>query len=108
LRFTTEAGEQLVVTKDDWRLSTTAPSLWYSTSFDASSWPHALSEGPYPEGPWGTVFASFGVDSTADWLWSYDSNQPASAKVVSETVYVRRDFYVDASGHVRDTPSSCK
>jgi hypothetical protein len=107
LRFTTEAGEQRVVTNGDWRLSATASSGWYETTFDVSSWPKAVSEGPYPENPWGTVFAPFGIDSTAEWLWSYDSNEPASAKVVAETVYARRDFYIDADGHVSDSPSLC-
>ncbi len=108
LRFTTEAGEQIVVTTGDWRLATNAPSSWYLTSFDDSSWQNAFDEGPYPEAPWGTVFAQFGIDTQAHWLWSYDSNQPANAKVVQETVFVRRDFYIDASGHVTDAPSTCK
>ncbi len=108
LRFTTEAGQQIVVTNGDWRLATNAPASWYLTSFDDSSWQPVFDEGPYPEAPWGTVFAPFGIDTQAPWLWSYDSNQPANAKVVQETVFVRRDFYIDASGHVTDAPSACK
>jgi hypothetical protein len=108
LRFTTEAGEQTVVTNGEWRLATSVPAQWYATSFDDSSWQNAFSEGPYGEGPWFSVFSQFGIDSSSEWLWSYDSNKPSSAKVVHEVVYVRRDFYVDASGHVVDSPSACK
>ena len=105
MRFTTEAGEQTIVTDTKWRLATSVVSTsWTSTTFDDSSWKSAVSEGPYPEGPWGNVL---GESSTAEWLWSYDSNQPANAKVVMESVYVRRDFYIDASGHVTDAPGVC-
>lgn len=104
MRFTTEAGEQTIVTDAKWRLATSVSGNWYATSFDDSGWKNATSEGPYPEGPWGNVFHT---QSSAEWLWSYDSNQPANAKVVTETVYVRRDFFLDASGHVVDAASVC-
>jgi hypothetical protein len=108
LRFDTEAGEQTVVTDGQWRLATSVNAQWYEASFDDSSWQNAFSEGPYGEGPWFSVFSQFGIDSQAEWLWSYDSNKPSSAKVMQEVVYVRRDFYVDASGHVSGSPSACK
>jgi hypothetical protein len=58
-----------------------------------------VSEGAYPEGPWGALLAPLGIDgSTAE---------SANAKVVEEEVFLRRDFYVDASGHVTDAPSAC-
>lgn len=104
MRFTTEAGQQTLVTDTKWRFATSAPGNWTSTTFDDSSWKPAVSEGAYPEGPWGNVL---GTSSTAEWLWSYDSNEPANAKVVTETVYFRRDFYIDASGHVVDAPAVC-
>jgi hypothetical protein len=104
MRFTTEAGPQTIVTDTKWRLATSVPPNWTSTTFDDSNWKSAVSEGAYPEAPWGTVL---GTSSTAEWLWSYDSNQPANAKVVNETIYLRRDFYIDASGHVTDAPSVC-
>lgn len=105
MRFTTEAGQQTVVTDTKWRLSASfSSSSWFATTFDDSSWTNAVSEGAYPEGPWGNVL---GTSSSAEWLWSYDSNLPANQKVVNETIYVRRDFYIDASGHVVDAPSVC-
>jgi len=104
MRFTTEAGTQTIVTDAKWRLATTVPGNWYETAFDDSGWKSAVSEGAYPEGPWGNVL---GTSSSAEWLWSYDSNQPANAKVVTETVYFRRDFFIDASGHVVDAASVC-
>ena len=104
MRFTTEAGEQTIVTDTKWRLATTFSPTWMNTAFDDSTWSAAVSEGAYPEGPWGAVL---GGSSNAEWLWSYDSNQPANAKVVSETIYVRRDFFIDASGHVVDAASVC-
>lgn len=105
MRFTTEAGEQTIVTDTKWRMATSVTSsVWSATTFDDSSWKSAVSEGAYPEGPWGNVL---GTSSTAEWLWSYDSNQPANAKVVTESVYFRRDFYIDASGHVVDAPGVC-
>jgi hypothetical protein len=104
MRFTTEAGQQTIVTDTKWRMSTGFTTNWSATTFDDSSWATAVNEGAYPEGPWGFVL---GTSSNADWLWSYDSNLPSSSKVVSETVYFRRDFYLDPTGHVSDTPSVC-
>ena len=104
MRFTTEAGEQIVVTNAKWRLATSAPGTWFQSTFDDSSWTNAVSEGAYPEGPWGNVL---GTTSTAEWIWSYDSDQPANAKVVQETIWLRRDFYIDASGHVTGAASPC-
>jgi hypothetical protein len=105
MRFSTEAGNQFVVTDTKWRMATsvTTPN-WSGTTFDDSSWKTAVSEGAYPECPWGNVL---GISSNAEWLWSYDSNQPSNAKVVMESVYFRRDFYIDASGHIVDAPGVC-
>jgi hypothetical protein len=107
MRFVTEAGQQTVVTTSKWRLATGPNGNWWASTLDDSSWTNAVSEGLYPEGPWNNVFSKFGLGSNAEWLWSYDSNKPSSAKVVTETIYVRRDFYIDASGHVVDAPSPC-
>jgi hypothetical protein len=105
LRFMTEAGEQIVVTRSDWKLSTANIPNWTLPSFDDSAWSNAVDEGPYPIAPWGFVF---GVNSTADWIWSYDSNKSSGSKPMVEPIYVRRSFYVDASGHLANAPSACK
>jgi hypothetical protein len=102
-RFAFGSIEDMVVTNTSWRLSTSLESGWTEVGFDASGWRFALSEGPHGMAPWGALLGQ----SSAEWLWSYDSNQPADAKVVGETVYVRRDFYIDRTGHVSDVPQAC-
>jgi len=92
-----------LVTDATWRIETTLVPGWSGEAFDASGWPSATVEGPNGMAPWGSVIGP----SSAGWLWSYDSDLPASAKAVHETVYLRRDFYIDAAGHPSDTPGDC-
>ncbi len=104
LRFTAGASEARVVTDASWRLSSVLVAGWNTASFDASAWTPAFVEGPYGMAPWGNVF---GLPSTARWLWSFDSNLPANQKVVQQTVWIHRDFWVDLAGTVRDGPTPC-
>jgi hypothetical protein len=103
LRFTAGAGEQHVLTTSAWRLSTKMVSGWETLQFDASAWGKATSEGKNGIAPYGSILGS----STAEWLWSYDSNEPETMKPNAETIWIRRDFYIDASGKPSDAPGSC-
>lgn len=60
---------------------------------DASGWAPATDLGPHGMPPWGAVFSAFGT-SNAHWLWSYNSNVPASAKPEQETLTLKRTFDV--------------
>lgn len=104
LRFTAGSNEARLVTDGGWRLSTVLVAGWNTAGFDASGWPPVVVEGPYGMPPWGNLF---GVPSTASWIWSFDSNLPANQKVVTQTIWVHRDFYVDMAGNVRDVPTPC-
>lgn len=104
VRFTAGTSEARLVTDGAWRLSTVFVTGWSGAAFDASGWAPVVVEGPYGMAPWGNVF---GTPSTARWLWSFDSNLPANQKVVTQTIWIHRDFYVDMAGNVRDTPTPC-
>lgn len=104
LRFTAGTSEARLVTDGAWRMSTILVTGWNGAAFDASGWSPVVDEGPYGMAPWGNVF---GTPSTARWVWSFDSNLPANQKVVKQTIWIHRDFYVDVAGNVRDTPTPC-
>jgi hypothetical protein len=101
-QFDAGGGLQHVVTDAAWQVSSVLVPGWYSTGFDASGWGPAVVEGPNGMSPWGSVFGP----SSAEWLWSYDSNKPSGAKPVLETIYLLRDFYIDGAGNVSDMPTS--
>lgn len=48
------------------------PANWNDVNFDDSSWPVAVDEGAYGTTPWGTI-AGMPSDTTAHWIWNYDS-----------------------------------
>jgi hypothetical protein len=96
-------GPRTLVTDASWRIATMVPDGWTEVDFDASGWAPPTLEGMNGILPWGTLLGS----SPAMWLWSYDSAIPASEKPEMERVLMRRDFYVDVSGALRDTPGSC-
>lgn len=103
LRFMTRAGEQHVMTTAAWRLSTTLVGGWETPSLEVSAWKLATSEGKNGIKPYGLVLGP----SRAEWLWSYDSNGPTATKPDVETIWIRHDFFVDATGHVSDAPGTC-
>lgn len=103
LRASTEAGPVAVVTDGSWRLETIETPLWEQSVFDDSRWRTPVLEVPHGSPPWGPVFGT----STASWLWSYDSDRPASAKPERERVFLRRTFYFDVRGNVVDEPTPC-
>ncbi len=75
---------------------------WFSPDFDDSAWFGPYDEGPHGMAPWGNVFGQ----SSARWLWSYDSSTAAS-KPADEFVYFRKTFYLDVGGAPSDTPPGC-
>lgn len=93
-----------VVTDLSWRLSRSELAGWTEADFDDGAFVTPVDEGPHGIVPWGTVLVG---ETTARWLWSYDSNLPASAKPTEEHVFLRRVFFVGPDGAPSDVPLPC-
>jgi alpha-L-rhamnosidase len=52
-----DGKRKILITGDDWRVSTTEAPDWKKASFDDSTWSHAKVLGPYGMAPWGEVVA---------------------------------------------------
>jgi hypothetical protein len=91
-----------LVTDGTWRTSTSLAGAWTAVDFDASAWSAPFDEGVDGIDPWGNL-----LGSSAHWLWSYDSNIPATAKPEEEHVAFRRAFFLDLDGAIQDEPGPC-
>lgn len=103
LSFDAGAGPESVLSDATWKLSTTLVANWFEVDFVDTAWVAATDEGPHGITPYGNILGT----SSARWLWSYDSNVPAASKPTMEQVWVRKTFYVGASGTVSSTPTAC-
>lgn len=103
LRVTTEAGLQILVTDERWRLSAAMEPGFFEVDHDDSGWRVPTLEGRHPIAPWGAIFGS----SEAAWLWSYDSNRAAATKPEGEVIFLRRRFFFDLAGRIVLEPTPC-
>ena len=62
------------VSGTSWKVSTTPETDWETKGFDDAAWDAATAHGAYGIAPWGTNVAGFPTDSTANWIWSADSD----------------------------------
>lgn len=86
-----------------WRASPSASPGWEKPDTLPNGWPSAVTQAGDGAPPWGTVID----DPKAQWLWTYDSNQPIEAKIEKETNYFRRDFYFTVDGKLTDKAVTC-
>ena len=103
LSFDAGGGAQSVLTDATWKLSTTLATDWFAVDFVDTAWVAATDEGAHGIAPYGAILGT----SSARWLWSYDSNVSAASKPTTEQVWVRKTFYVGASGVVSANPAAC-
>ena len=104
LAFDAGAGAQSVVTDATWRLATSLATNWFTVAFDDSAWVAAIDEGAHGIAPYGSVLGN----SSARWIWAYNSNVDAAQKAdPPENVWVRKSFYLNISGAVTGAPSAC-
>ena len=104
LSFDAGGGAQSVLTDTSWKLSTTLVTDWFSIAFNDTSWVAATDEGAHGITPYNMVLGT----SSARWIWAYDANVAASAKMdPPESVFVRKSFYVNVAGTVTSTPTPC-
>lgn len=92
-----------LVTDARWRVSTSSSAGYQTIAFDDSAWASATAQVQHPGGPYGSLFGS----TAAWWIWLYDSNVAAGAKPVTEEMWARRTFYVQADGTFGDAPGAC-
>lgn len=104
LTVRTEAGAQHLVTDERFRLALAPEAGWSDLLHDDRGWPAATIEARHGELPWGSLFPG---SSDALWLWSYDSNVPATDKPERERIFLRRTFYFDRAGRIVDGPTPC-
>ena len=91
-------------TDGKWRVTDEEPDAsWIDLDWDDSGWPFAVPIADYPDPPWNSIGGSF---DGAKWIWSYVPGL-AVDKPATETIYLRRTFYITASGHIADTPERC-
>jgi hypothetical protein len=103
LSFDAGAGAQSVLSDASWKLSPTLVANWFEVAFADTAWVAATDEGAHGIPPYGGILGT----SSARWIWSYDSNVSTDLKPTTEQIWVRKTFYVDASGHVGATPTAC-
>jgi hypothetical protein len=92
-----------IVTDATWKVSTALASGWNGVTFDDAAWGTATAQGANGMAPWGPVLGS----SNAQWIWSFASNGSAASKATTETVFVRKSFYLTRDLAVSATPSAC-
>lgn len=95
------AGDRLV-TDARWRVSTSSAAGWTTAAFDDSAWSTATAQMQHPGGPYGALFGT----TTAWWIWLYDSSTAAN-KPITEGMFARRIFYIQADGSYADAPGVC-
>jgi hypothetical protein len=103
MKVTVDGTSGAVLSDASWKLSTTLDAAWFDPSYPEVGWIAATEEGPHGMAPWGSVLGT----SSAKWIWSYDSNKPASQKTAQETIYVRKTFYFDMTGAVVGNVTAC-
>lgn len=93
-----------IVTDASWKLQLGEVANFHVPSFNDSSWPNAIDEGPNGTPPWGPILG----ESRARWLWAYMANSAAGTKPMVETVSARKTFYIGINGTIHDTPQPCQ
>jgi hypothetical protein len=99
-----DAGLRHVRSDSTWRVSDTLAVGWFDVAFADAAFVGAVEEGKNGVAPWGNVAI---VDPDAKWIWTYDSNKDVSLKKNDETVYARKELYLDKTGDVATTPGAC-
>ena len=102
-RTTSLAVSSEVVTSSVTKVATSSVAGWTEAEFDDSAWAPATVLGPHGMAPWGAVLGT----SNAEWIWTYDSNIPASQKPDTEPAFVRMNFYVHRDGRLSTVPDAC-
>jgi hypothetical protein len=78
-----------IVSDTAWRASTSVPGGYQTPTFDDSSWPPAVEEGPYGASAWGSVTIpttppTFNLTNATNWIWTNEApNAAISAPVGS-------------------------
>ncbi len=103
LSFDAGAGPQSVLSDTTWKLSTMLETNWFEVAFVDTAWVAATDEGAHGIMPYGNILGT----SSARWLWSYDANISAASKPTTETIWIRKTFYVNGSGLVSTAGSAC-
>ena len=86
--LTARCSDKVIQSDTTWKMSPSAPAGWNTTGFNDSGWLFAVSEGLHGTGaPWGSS-PPMPPQTSAHWLWSYDSRNGSDAN----TVYFRKTF----------------
>ncbi len=97
-------GESAYVNSDStWKVSDTLIEGWEGYDFDDRGWANALALGKSNSPPWSSV----GLNSEAEWLWSYDPSGAPAEKPDNEVNYFRKVFYMNELGEASDEPAAC-
>lgn len=105
LTYTTSTAiTSSVITSSTTRVATATVADWTLAEFDDSAWDPATVQGPHGMAPWGDVLGS----SSAEWVWSYDSNLPAGNKPGAEDAFFRMRFYVHRDHRLYPYPEACE
>lgn len=109
LLFSITLNGSTLVTDQSWRQRgvndggwSPSNAAWVQPGFDDSAWGLAIEQAGNGGGPWGSRPP---IDSSAQWIWAYDSN--VTGKVDVEPVLFRHSVYVSLDGGLRSTPSPC-
>ena len=103
LDFDVGGGPRSVVTNGAWRVASAAAPGWFDVNHNDAAWDFAMEQGAHGIPPYNNVLG----ESSAWHIWSYLSTGNAASKPVTEDIFLRRRFYVTASGAVSSEPTTC-
>lgn len=82
----TDGSSDIIVSDTTWKATSTIPSNFQSPSTSDSSWPNAVVQASYGQGPWGSSVTFPGTPTTvadptftsANWIWSSETASPSA------------------------------
>jgi len=104
LLYTLNGSPAYVNSDTSWKVSATLSDDWDALDFDDSGWANAVSLGPSSQPPWSSV----GLNSEAQWIWSYSPSGAPSEKPDNEVNYFRKTFYMNEEGEASSEQPACQ
>jgi hypothetical protein len=104
LLYTLNDAPAYVNSDSTWKVSATLSDGWEALDFDDSGWANAVSLGPSNQPPWSSV----GLNSEAQWIWSYAPSADPGSKPDNEVNYFRKEFYMNEEGAASGEPTPCQ